>query len=188
MIRQYPPLQYLVPIYTFESSLAILASQLDSKAGAVGIQRASLLVDKFLDGGFLSNKNVFRGMCVVYIQEINYDDPDRDRIYSDRLDRLNNCDSTIAAFVSMQIPLAKLAAHGADSASEEVRGYLEDARAGMRNFFSKVPPNDIKRVKEWIGTINAADADRNGKLEGSELDALSQSDKSLYQAVGDFLG
>ena len=188
MIKSWPGLQYLVPIYTLQDSLSILASQLSPDAGAVGIQRASRLVDKFLGGGLLSNKNVFRGLCTIYIQEISYDDPDRGLINIDRSNRLDDCNAVISALESMQKPLRQLAANGTAVASSEVLGYLDEAKGGLRSFLSKVPSSDFEKVKAWITAVNAADANRNGILEGAELDSLGKEDKELYQAVGDLLG
>jgi hypothetical protein len=186
MIQSYPSLQYLVPIYTFNLSLSYLANQLGSSTQE-GIQVASKIVDKFFSGGLLSNKNIFRGMCAIYINEIRYDDPDRDRVYVDRVTRLQYCDSTINSLEKMQKPLAQLVAIHASSPSEQVMSYLESARNGLRNFLSIVPEKDIERVKSWIVTMKAADLDQDGKIDDSELEKLSDEDKTLFLAVGQML-
>ena len=75
MISKYPDLQYLVPIYTFDNALKLLSKYLDGNVGSNGVKVASSVVDNFFKGGLLSNKNVFKGLCVVYCQEIKFDDP-----------------------------------------------------------------------------------------------------------------
>ena len=75
MISKYPDLQYLVPIYTFNNALSVLSRCLSPEGGQKGLMAASRIVDNFFSGGLLSNKNIFKGLCVVYCQEIKYDDP-----------------------------------------------------------------------------------------------------------------
>lgn len=188
MILKYPDLQYLVPIYTFSNVLTVLSKLLSPEAGASGIKGASKLVDNLFKGGFLSNKNVIKGLCAVYCQEIKYDDPYRERVRQDADFRLKSCDMTLDALKKMQEPLQILVSEGETSATPEVLGYLAEARDGLRDFFSQVPPNDLDRVRSWMQTVSAADTDRNGKVEGDELNSLSTDDLKLYNAVGDFIG
>ena len=186
MILKYPSLQYLVPIYTFNLSIAYLANQLESSTQQ-GIQVGSKIVNNFFSGGLLSNKNIFRGMCAVYINEIQYDDPDRDHIYIDRVSRLQYCDSTLNALEKMQKPLEQLVANGASAPSEEVMGYLQSARIGLNNFLSNVPKKDIEQVKNWIVTMKTADLDHNGKIDDDELAKVSEEDRLLFKSVGQLL-
>lgn len=186
MIQKYPSLQYLVPIYTFNLSIAYLANQLESSTQQ-GIQVSSKIVNSFFSGGLLSNKNIFRGMCAVYINEIKYDDPDRDHIYIDRVSRLQYCDSTLNALEKMQKPLEQLVADKASAPSDEVMGYLQSARIGLANFLSNVPKKDIEQVKNWIITMKAADLDKNGKIDEKELANVSEDDRSLFLTVGQLL-
>lgn len=186
MIQKYPSIQYLVPIYTFNMSLEYLANQLESSTQQ-GIQVASKIVNNFFSGGLLSNKNIFRGMCAVYINEIQYDDPDPDHIYIDRVSRLQYCDSTLNALEKMQIPLEKLVANDASAPSDEVLIYLQSARTGLMKFLSNVPKNDIEKVKNWIVTMKAADVDLNGEIDDDELANLSADDRTLFLAVGPLL-
>lgn len=194
MIQHYPELQYLVPIYTFQQSLQILSTLLDpdllakSQNPKLALSRASRLVDKFLSGGLLSNKNVFRGVCTIYIQEIKYDDPDRSKITSDRSTRLGYCDACLDGFTKLQKPLQQLVEKGAESPSDEILMYLNDSKRAIQDFVNMVPVEDIETVKAWVEAIGKADIDHNGKLEGQELDGLQEKDRKLYKAVGDFLG
>lgn len=188
MIKSWPSLQYLVPIYELENSLKLLSVALDPARGAEGVKLSSRLVEQFFKGGLLSNKNVFKGLCAIYVQEIRYDDPDKGRVRDHGIGFLDDCDATIRGLEQMQKPLKKLADSDAGKATPEVIASLDRARAGMKSFLSKVPQRDMDRVVEWTKSVAAADADRNGRIEGNELDALSEQDRDLYKAVGDFLG
>ena len=194
MIQNYPELQYLVPIYTFQQSLEILSALLDpdllarSQNPKLALSRASRLVDNFLRGGLLSNKNIFRGVCTIYIQEIKYDDPDRSKITSDRSKRLGYCDASLDGFNKLQKPLQQLVETGANSPTDEVLMYLGQSKRAIQDFANMIPVEDIERVKAWVEVISKADIDHDGKLEGQELEGLQEEDRKLYKAVGDFLG
>jgi hypothetical protein len=187
MIRQYPELQFLIPIYTFKLSLKILSKQLLPSSGSLGIQRANRMLEQFFSGGFLSNKNVFRGMCVVYIQEIQYDDPDRDRINFDRLNRLDDIENMIKALESIREPLSNLAKENAETVPTEIVDSLNLAVSCLDQFFSKIPSGDVEKVQLWMEKVNSADSDRSGKLEGPELDTLNESDRLLYKSFRELI-
>ena len=53
---------------------------------------------------------------------------------------------------------------------------------------AKVPKDNVERVGSWIKTVEAADLDKNGKLEGEELNLLNKEDRDLYDLVGEMLG
>lgn len=191
MIKAWPELKYLVPIYSLDGALSALALLLRPGGGgdgAAGIRRASKLVDRFFEGGLLSNKNVFRGLCVIYIQEINYDDPDRDRVFADRSSRLDDCDLVLTSMESLQKPLRTLATSGSSVVTDEVLEYLDDATSGLTRFLSKVPPSDLEKVKNWTKAVGVADADRNGKLDEAELNTLGEEEQKLYKDVGELVG
>jgi len=188
MIQQWPNIQYLVPIYTMNSFLSVLSAQLSVSKGSTGLRTASGLVDQFFSGGFLSKKNIFRGLCVIYIQEIKYDDPDNERINIDRMERLEDCDKILNALESMKKPLSKLVSEDAQIASTEVLGYLEDAQAGATNFLSKVPKDDLQKVATWIKVVETADVNHNGNLDNEEVQTLNKEDRDLYDLVGELLG
>lgn len=145
-------------------------------------------MDKFLSGGLLSNKNILRGVCTIYIQEIKYDDPDRSKISSDRSLRLGYCEACLDTFTKMQKPLQKLVEAEASRPSDDVLAYLADSKRAIKDFVNMIPTKDVERVRSWVETIGKADVDRNGKLEGQELEGLLEEDRILYKAVGDYLG
>mmetsp|Transcript_16914 Transcript_16914/g.23191 ORF Transcript_16914/g.23191 Transcript_16914/m.23191 type:complete len:256 (-) Transcript_16914:64-831(-) len=186
-IKAWPDLKFLVPIYQLGTSLDVLANLLEPNQGAAGLRLASNLVERFFGGGFLSNKSIYRGLCTVYAQEVQYDDADKDRIREDRLAYIADCDMTLAAMEAMRKPLKRLVAEGANQASPDVTSSLEDARAGVRKFLSRVPPEDVERVERFVVAVAAADVNRNGRVEGSEVDFLSPDDRELYKTVGDLL-
>ena len=102
--------------------------------------------------------------------------------------RLRDCDLVIDSLQKMQGPLKRLVEENATAPTAEIIGYLADAKLGMSNFLSKVPEEDRKKVDQWIKVVGSADNDHNGKLDKSELTALSKEDADLYKAVGDFIG
>lgn len=190
MISKYPDLQYLVPIVTFNSALTILSKYLDSNSGLgeKGVRAASKIIDNFFSGGILSNKNVLKGLSIVYCNEIKYDDPYKERVKQDRDSRLQDFDIINNSLNKMQEPLKVLVAANGNTATPEILAYLDEAKAGMISFLDKVPPQDLSRVNSWMNTISTADVNHNGKLEGEELINLSTEDLALYKAVGDFVG
>ncbi len=188
MIRKWPSLQYLVPLYTFQFALERLSQNLRPGSGTEGIRRSSQLIDQFFAGGFLSNGNVYRGLCAVYIQEIQYDDPDRRRVNEDRMERLQYCDKSVDALKAMQKPLQQLSLEGADVASDSVLALLEEARTNTDTFLSQIPKIFLDDVSQWLERVNRADSNNDGKLQNGELDALNGEDRKLYLVVGDLIG
>ena len=188
LIRQYPSIQYLVPIYNLQDALGVLESELLSNTN-VGIKRASQIVDRFLAGGFLSNKNIFRGMCVIYVQEIKYQDPSNlPPIMVNQNSWLDGCDATLQGIVNLQKPLQTLVKAGADVPTPEVIGFLRDSQTGLQQFLNKVPREDIEKMQSFIKAVGEADVNKNGKLDSSELNSLSKEDQALYKIVGELLG
>lgn len=188
LVREWPRLECLVPIYTFQSALDILAQNLRPEAGADGIRKSSQIIDTFLDGGFLSNASVFRGMCAIYISEIYYLDPDRRRINEDRVFRLKYSDTAVDSLKAMQRPLKQLKSEGAVIASDEVTRLMNDAQSNISSFLSLVPKQDIEDIQKWMDRVKDADLNQNGQLQGNELNALSADDLKLYNVVGNILG
>ena len=188
MIQQWPSLQYLVPLYTFQFALDRLSQNLRPGSGAEGIRQSSQLIDQFFAGGFLSNGSVYRGLCAVYIQEIQYDDPDRRRVNEDRMERLQYCDKSVDALKAMQKPLRQLSIDGADVASDSILALLEEARTNTQSFLSQIPKRSLDDVSQWLERVNRADSNNDGKLQNGELDALNGEDRKLYLVVGDLIG
>lgn len=189
MILNYPSPQYLVPIYTLNSALDVLYSQLTSETN-LGIQRSLKVLDNFFSGGFLSKKNVFKGLCTIYVQEIQYDDPDKNRIYLDRMARLDDCDNSLKSLeqVQSQLNIQLKNQPDANTPNSEVMKSFQDTREYLQAFFNKIPKKNVEEVTMWIQVVNQADTDRNGKLEGDELSALNEEELKLYKAVGELIG
>lgn len=187
-IQQWPSLQYLVPLYTFQFALERLSQNLRPESGAEGIRQSSQLIDQFFAGGFLSNGNVYRGLCAVYIQEIQYDNRDSRRVNEDRMERLQYCDKSVDALKAMQKPLKQLSLEGADVASDSVLGLLEEAQTNTQTFLSQIPKSYLDDVSQWLERVNRADSNNDGKLQNGELDTLNKEDRRLYLVVGDIIG
>ena len=202
MIKAYPSIQYLIPIYTLDTSLTYLSNLLSNNPTPASIAKANTSINKFFSGGLLSNKNIFRGICVVYIDEIQYDDPDRDRVEKDKMGRFQDCDSLLKGLEKVKKPLntyaASVAATAAASSSlslteiivevpSEITTQLETARLSLKQFLGKIPVKEQERVQAWFGEIQRVDVNKDGRLSNEELDLLNQSDREVYKNVAELM-
>mmetsp|Transcript_8497 Transcript_8497/g.12839 ORF Transcript_8497/g.12839 Transcript_8497/m.12839 type:complete len:251 (+) Transcript_8497:52-804(+) len=188
MVVAWPDVKYLVPIYELDGALTSLAKCLEPPRGAVGLLMASRLLNQFFKGGLLSNENVFRGLCAVYVGEITFDDPNRGRVRDFKASFLDDCETVIGSLRSMKKPLQKMVDSGAAGATPEVLGYLVSAQNGLTGFLARVPQSDLEQIITWEKAISAADVDRNKRLEEDEMRSLSEEDVKLYRGVGELLG
>ena len=75
----------------------------------------------------------------IYIQEIKYDDPDKQLIQLDKKARYEDVKKVVKGLESMKIPLANLVTANAEKTPEEVVGYLNYAQRGLTDFFGQGP-------------------------------------------------
>ena len=172
-IAASPPLEYLEPIYELKLSLDALAPVARDPQRFPALRKR---LDKFFGGGPLSEKFYYLGLSVQYTKQIKYDDLD-DFVRSDQQQRALAMEDALQALENCR---AALALQPADA--EAVASNAAAAKGGIERWLSLVPKADVERCDALFRATREADANRDGKLDASELATLQSADRATWEA------
>ena len=173
-ITNYPPLEYLEPLYELKLSIDAL------REGITDIQkRPSILrrLEKMFSGGLFSEKNYLLGLAVMYNNQIVYD-PNELSMYInlDKEERFNYIGSTLASLESIKNNLK-----GKNNVDETLLLQdMDSAQRSMNDWFRIVPYQNIEAVAQLYVATRMADVNRDGKLDALELATLLDQEREIW--------
>ncbi len=177
-VAQYPPLEYLEPIYELKlsvDSLKVVMLDPSSKAKRPFIQKR---LDKMFSGGIFSEKNVLLGLAVTYNNQIKYSESELlAYIKIDKNERLGYIDSTLKSLESLKNNLKK----GEGEVDEDILiADAENAQKSITAWFSMLPSEEVEAVDKLFRMSREADVNRDGKLDASELATLPDKERDIW--------
>lgn len=186
-ILQYPSLEYLEPIYELKLSIdalekgLLLSSSNDdtSQRQRINIQKR---LEKLFAGGIFSEKNFYLGLAVTYNNQIAYDTNRELSTYInlDKDERLNYIDSTLKSLESVKNTLKRVSTTAASVDEDILMNDIGSAQKSIKAWFAMVPTQDVDAVENLFRMTRGADANRDGKLDASELATLPEKEREIW--------
>lgn len=179
-VAEWPNLAYLEPIYELNLSINALAKTVGDMSKWPLVQKR---LEKFFKGALLSEKNYYTGVAVTYMNEIKYD-PSETSEYI-KIDKSKRYNAFEACMKNLELLKNDIAAN---ESADNVKADAEAAQRALIEWFSYVPSEDVQAISKLFISVKNADADRNGRLDDTELQSLSEIDRNIWKKRVDLFG
>jgi hypothetical protein len=193
-IKTQPGLEYLEPIYELQLSINALEQGLlavkrkedddadDKNMVLRGIQDR---LERFFGGGIFSERNFYAGLAVQYMNQIVYDDAElKEYVQLDKEARFGAMEDALNGLEAVKIALSSSALASSSSPmdnNEAVANAMADAKNGIERWFALVPESDRKEVAELYEKARQADANRDGRLDDTELSKMDETSRDVWK-------
>jgi hypothetical protein len=186
-IKTQPGLEYLEPIYELRLSIEALDQGLraarEDGTEQEGLRGIQARLEKFFGGGIFSERNFYAGLAVQYMNQIVYDDAElKEYIRLDKEARFGSMEDALNGLEAVKRALPSVLESSSPPKDDEtVMNGMADAKNGIDRWFELVPESDRKEVADLYVKARQADANRDGRLDDTELSRMDESSRGVWK-------
>ncbi|CAJ1954694.1 unnamed protein product [Cylindrotheca closterium] len=183
-VQKWPGVEYLEPVYELKLSFEAIAKASEDESQYASLQQR---LEKFFKGTIYSERNVYAGVALSYTTQIQYD-PNEIQEYArlDQQERFDLMENALDNLRNLYISLPSTP--DATVNKQDISDFANGATACMRRWFSLIATAEVDRAKELYEAARSADANKDGKVDVEELQAVPEEYRTLWKKRLEFTG
>eukprot|EP00525_Craspedostauros_australis_P003633 CAMPEP_0198114264 /NCGR_PEP_ID=MMETSP1442-20131203/5694_1 /TAXON_ID= /ORGANISM="Craspedostauros australis, Strain CCMP3328" /LENGTH=307 /DNA_ID=CAMNT_0043771537 /DNA_START=48 /DNA_END=971 /DNA_ORIENTATION=- len=179
-ISAWPGIEYLEPLVELKLSVQALSQASADTSKYPLLQKR---MEKFFRGGLISEKNYYVGLSFQYMKQIQYDKNELGEYAKlDQTERINSMEDTMKSLQALLTTLQESSKTSTEQQQQPyVQAYALQAKQNLDRWFALVPSADVEKAERLFVATRQADANRNGKLEESELATMDEESREVWK-------
>lgn len=183
-VQKWPGVEFLEPVYEFQLSLEALVQAAGDESKYPGLKKR---LEQFFKGTILSERNLYAGMALTYTNQIKYDPQELPNyVKMDQEERFNLIEDVMRNLKNLMISLP--ATPTATANKQDILDFADGAIVSFRRWFALIPSEEVAKAKDLFEVSRSADANKDGKVDLEESEALPDEYRDLWKKRIEFIG